>query len=87
MALAHAVLENDAPDDDGDGGGKGADEAEGSSCGSDVAGEDFGLEGDKGGLEVWACSQTGKDLVDDNFVPGVAARREVDEKAKSEGGD
>ena len=42
----HAVLEDDAADDDGDGGGELADEAESRGCGGDVAGLDEGLEGD-----------------------------------------
>lgn len=50
----HAVLENDTADDDGDGGGELADEAEGGGCGGDVARLDEGLERDEGGLEVRA---------------------------------
>ena len=50
----HAVLEDDAADDDGDGGGELADEAEGRGCGGDVAGLDEGLERDEGGLEIRA---------------------------------
>ena len=54
FARHHAVLEDDAADDDGDGGGELADETERGSCGGDVAGLDEGLECDQWGLEVGA---------------------------------
>ena len=50
----HAVLENDTADDDGDGGGELADEAEGGRCGGDVPWLDEGLERDEGGLKIRA---------------------------------
>jgi len=48
------VLEDDAADDDGDGGCEVAHEAERRGCGGDVLVCDEGLQCDEGGLEVRA---------------------------------
>ena len=72
LALGHAVLEDDAADDDGDGGGHVAREAEGRGRGGDVARLDKALQRNEWGLEIRAYTQTGDDLVDDDAGPGAA---------------
>lgn len=77
------VGEDDAAQDDGDGGGELADEAEGAGGGSDVLWFDGALEGDEWRLEVGSHANAGDDLVDDYFGP-VSGRVQVDEEAESE---
>ena len=67
----HAVLEDHAADDDGDGGGELADEAEGCGRGCNVSRLDEGLEGYEGGLEVGAYAEAGDDLVGEDAAPGA----------------
>lgn len=80
----HAVLEDDAADDDGDGGGEVADEAEGGGRGGDVLGRDEGLEGDERGLEVGADAEARDDLEEDDAGPGGVGGQ-VDVEAEAEG--
>jgi hypothetical protein len=51
--LAELVLEDDAAEDDGDGGSELADEAEGRRGEGDVVAFYVGLDGDEGGLVSW----------------------------------
>lgn len=78
-------MEDDAADDDGNGGGHVAGEAEGGGCGRDVARLDEALQRDEGSLEIRAYSQAGDDLVDDDTGPGAAVVGQVDEKAEADG--
>ena len=66
----HAVLEDDAADDDGDGGGEVPHEAEEGRRGGDVSRRDFRLEGDQGSLEVGAHAEAGDDLEGEDPAPG-----------------
>ena len=84
--LDHLVLEDDAADDDADGGGEVADEAEGGGCGGHVFAGDLGLQCEERGLEVGADADAGDDLEDDDFGP-CGAGVEVDEEAEAEGGE
>ena len=84
FAVHHSVLENDAADDDGDGGGELADETECRRCGSDVAGLDIRLERDEGGLEVRTNAYAGDDLEGEDAAPGAAAG-EVDVETETKG--
>ena len=77
-------MEDDAADDDGDGGCELADETERCCCGGDVAGFDVGLEGDEGGLEVGADAYAGYDLEGEDAAP-CAAVGEVDVEAETYG--
>lgn len=76
--LGHAVLEDDAADDDGDRGGDVAREAERCGRGGDVAGLDERLQRDERGLEVGAHAKPGDDLVDDEFRPFAAVVGKID---------
>lgn len=80
----HSVLEYDTPDDDGDGGGEVAEEAEGCRCGRDVAGRDERLQGDERSLEVWPHAQAGDDLVGEDAAPGSGGG-DVDVEAETDG--
>lgn len=82
-AFLHSILEDDAADDNGDGGREVADEAKGGGRGGDVAGGDQGLESDEGGLKVRSDAHAGDDLVDDQAGPGGVGW-EVDVEAETE---
>lgn len=84
LVRGHAVLEDDAADDDRDGGGEVAHEAEHGRRGGDVAGRDFRLERDQGGLEVGAHAETGDDLEWEDAAPG-AGGGDVDVEAEADG--
>lgn len=84
FAFGHAVLEDDAADDDGDGGGEITDEAKGCGCGGDVFWFNAGLESYERGLEVGADAHAGDELEDDDAGPGFVVG-EVDEEAEAEG--
>ena len=79
----HAVREDDAADDDGDGGGEVAGEAKSSGRGGDVSGLDLGLQGYEWRLKVWAHADTSDDLEDDKAGPGGVGG-EVDVEAEAE---
>lgn len=82
-AFVHFVLVDDAADDDGDGGGKLADKSERGGRGRDIAGCDFALESDQGGLEVGPDADAEDNLVDYYFGP-AAGSGEVDEETHAE---
>lgn len=85
LALLHAVLEDDAADDDGDGGRHIADEAKGRRRGGDIPRLDEALQRDERGLEIGSYAQAGDDLVDDDAGPGAFVVWQVDEEAEAEG--
>ena len=84
FAVHHAVLEDDAADDDGDGGRELADEPERCGCGGNVSRLDVRLERDERGLEIWANAHAGDDLEGENAAPGAAVG-EVDVEAEADG--
>ena len=84
LAGHHAVLENDATDDDGDGGGELSGEAEGRGCGGDVAWFDEGLERDQGGLEIRAYAYPGDDLEGEDAAPRAGVG-EIDVETEANG--
>lgn len=77
------VGEDNAAEDNGDGGAELADEAEGARRGGDVLGLDGGLQRDQRALKVGSDADAGDDLVDDDFGP-VGPRVQVDEEAEAE---
>ena len=84
FAFCHLVLEDDAADDHGYGGGEVADEAEGCGCSGDVLWLYQGLQRDKGSLEIRADADASDELEDDDAGPRLVVG-EVDEEAEAEG--
>ncbi len=81
--LGEDVGEDDATQDDGEGGGKLAHEAKGAGRDRDVLCFDGRLQCDQWTLEVRSDAESGHDLVDDDLGP-VGGGVEVDEEAESE---
>lgn len=84
--VVHFVVEDDAADDDGDGGAELADEGEGGGGRTNVARLDVGLKGNEGSLEVGTDADTSDDLEDDDLGP-VGLWLKVDEKTETDNGD
>ena len=84
FALFHSILEDDAANDDGDGGTEIANETKG-RCGSrDIPRGHKRLQGYERRLEVWAHSNTGYDLEGKDATPGTTDG-EVDVETEADG--
>lgn len=84
LVRGHAILEDDAADDDRDGGRQVPHEAEHGRRGGDVSRRDLGLEGDQGSLEVGAHTEARDDLEGEDAAEG-AGGGDVDVEAEADG--